>query len=65
MLQRPAKFRLTVVRLYLTKQPCQEKVKVLEELQDKKPQKTQYKQEQPKGLRNKQRTENNKLCRNK
>jgi hypothetical protein len=40
-------------------------VKVPEELQDKKPQKTQYKQEQPKRLRNKQRTKNNKLCRNK
>jgi hypothetical protein len=36
-------------------------VKVLEELQDKEPQKTRHKQEQPKGLRNGQRTENNKL----
>jgi hypothetical protein len=38
-------------------------VKVLEELQDKKPQKTLHKQERPKRSRNKQRTENNKLRR--
>ena len=34
-----------------------------EELQDKEPQKTQREQGRPKGLRNKQRTENNKLRR--
>jgi hypothetical protein len=38
---------------------------VLKELQDKKPQKTQRKQRQPKRLRNRQYTENNKLCRSK
>jgi hypothetical protein len=32
MSQGPVKFRSTVVRLYLTKQPCQEEVEVLEEL---------------------------------
>jgi hypothetical protein len=40
-------------------------VKVPEELQDKEPQKTQHKQGQPKGSRNKQRTKNNKLRRSK
>jgi hypothetical protein len=38
-------------------------VKVLKELQDKEPQKTQRERGQPKGSRNRQRTENNKLCR--
>jgi hypothetical protein len=37
MLQGPVKFRLTVVRPYLTKQPCQEEVEVPEELQDEEP----------------------------
>jgi hypothetical protein len=63
MLQGPVKFRSTVVRPYLTKQPCQKEVKVPKELQDKEPQKTRHKQGQPKGSRNRQRTENNKLRR--
>jgi hypothetical protein len=63
MSQGPVKFRSTVVRLYFTEQPCQEKVKVLEELQDKEPQKTRRERGRPKGSRNRQRTENNKLRR--
>jgi hypothetical protein len=38
MSQGPVKFQLTVVRLYLIKQPCQEELKVPEELQNKEPQ---------------------------
>jgi hypothetical protein len=37
MPQGPVKFRSTVVRPYLTEQPCQKEVKVPEELQDKEP----------------------------
>jgi hypothetical protein len=37
MLQRPAKFRSTVIKLYLTEQPCQEELKVPEEHQDEEP----------------------------
>jgi hypothetical protein len=63
MSQGPVKFQSTVVRPYLTEQPCQEEVKMPEELQDKEPQKTRREQGRPKGSRNRQRTENNKLCR--
>jgi hypothetical protein len=37
MPQEPAKFRLTVIKPYLTEQPCQEELKVPEEHQDKEP----------------------------
>jgi hypothetical protein len=37
MSQEPVKFRSTVVRPYLIKQPCQKEVKVPKELQDKEP----------------------------
>jgi hypothetical protein len=40
MPQGPAKFRSTAIKPYLIEQPCQEELEVLEEHQDKEPQKT-------------------------
>jgi hypothetical protein len=58
MSQRPAKFRLTAVKLYFTEQARQEELRVLEE-----PQETRHGQGQPKGSRNIRRPKNNKLRR--
>jgi hypothetical protein len=73
----PVKFRSTVVRPYLTEQPCQEELEVPEEpqdegpqdegtqdegTQDEEPQETRRGQGRPKGPRNRRRTENNELC---
>jgi hypothetical protein len=59
----PAKFRLTVIKPYLTEQPCQEELKVPEEHQDEEPQETQYGRGRPKGSRNIRHSENNELRR--
>jgi hypothetical protein len=59
----PAKFRSTVIKPYLTEQPCQEELEVPEGHQDEGPQETRRGRGRPKGSRNIRRPENNELRR--